>query len=150
MERKRKRSWLLLFQKLGFGLGFCPSPSAVASCRATPTTAQTHLQPPFLSPHSCPAQADPFPVASKVAVVGATGRVGSLVTQSLRARGIQVLAIARNASKMSMELPEDVETFVFDITEGLQCGEAAAGGDDARTGGLPGDGEACGSREICF
>lgn len=41
----------------------------------------------------------------KVAVIGATGQAGSLITQKLVAAGADVTALVRNASRLKVDVP---------------------------------------------
>ncbi|KZN96073.1 hypothetical protein AZI98_10735 [Aeribacillus pallidus] len=50
----------------------------------------------------------------KIAVIGATGKAGSLIVKEAKERGHDVTAIVRNASKVT-DVPA-VEKDIFDIT----------------------------------
>ncbi|MFM1654613.1 NAD(P)-dependent oxidoreductase [Brevibacillus sp. B_LB10_24] len=52
----------------------------------------------------------------KVAVIGATGKAGSLITKEAVERGHEVTAIVRNASKLTEQHAAVLEKDVFDLT----------------------------------
>ena len=52
----------------------------------------------------------------KVGIIGATGKVGSLVLQEAKQRGHEVTAIVRNASKLSDQSVPVIEKNIFDLT----------------------------------
>ncbi|MDR0300169.1 MAG: NAD(P)H-binding protein [Streptococcaceae bacterium] len=52
----------------------------------------------------------------KVAIIGATGKVGSLITEKAIAKGFDVTAIIRDASKMTDKNIPVIEKSVLDIT----------------------------------
>ena len=52
----------------------------------------------------------------KVAVIGATGQAGSLITQKLVAAGADVTALVRNASRLKVDVPV-IEKDIFALTQ---------------------------------
>ncbi|GAX48026.1 NAD(P)-dependent oxidoreductase [Pseudolactococcus reticulitermitis] len=52
----------------------------------------------------------------KIAVIGATGQAGSLITQKLVAAGANVTALVRNASRLTVDIPV-IEKDIFALTQ---------------------------------
>lgn len=52
----------------------------------------------------------------KVGIIGATGKVGSLITKEAKQRGHKVTAIVRNASKLNDSSVPVIEKSIFDLT----------------------------------
>lgn len=52
----------------------------------------------------------------KIAVIGATGKAGSLIVKEAKERGHEVTAVVRNASKFNEEGVATVQKDVFDLT----------------------------------
>ncbi|GFH40420.1 NAD(P)H-binding protein [Lactococcus insecticola] len=51
----------------------------------------------------------------KIAVIGATGQAGNLITEKLAAAGADVTALVRNASRLKQDVPA-IEKDIFDLT----------------------------------
>ncbi|WP_460056796.1 NAD(P)-dependent oxidoreductase [Pseudolactococcus yaeyamensis] len=52
----------------------------------------------------------------KIAVIGATGQAGSLITEKLVAMGADVTALVRNASRLTVDIPV-IEKDIFTLTQ---------------------------------
>lgn len=63
----------------------------------------------------------------KVAVIGATGFVGSHIVNELAARNHEVTAISRNTNEN--QLPENVKSVTADVTNTAQLAEVLKGND---------------------
>ena len=63
----------------------------------------------------------------KVAVIGATGFVGSHIVSELANRNHEVTAISRNTNEN--QLPENVKSVTADVTNTAQLAEALKGND---------------------
>ena len=63
----------------------------------------------------------------RVMVAGATGKTGRLVVEKLLAKGVPVVAFARNAARAERELPVGVEVLQGDVTQYDSVARAYAG-----------------------
>lgn len=53
---------------------------------------------------------------TKIAVIGATGTAGKLITEKALAKGLDVTAVVRNKAKLQVELDSVIEKDIFDLT----------------------------------